>query len=160
MLLLALGRHVVDDSLRAGDRKIFRFVESHPCDALCGLTRENPEGDDDARAAFNCALPGYSPAWWSEDDHDAEVYLHHLPVRQDHDAERLDPRDGCPGAWYRSRFADGLRRYLRRRGMDSPLRDQNPLLGPHTPTLILDAVRLYESYEDRAYSQMDAARAS
>ena len=77
MLLLALGRHVVDDSLRAGDRKIFRFVESHPCDALCGLTRENPEGDDDARAAFNCALPGYSPAWWSEDDHDAEVYLHH-----------------------------------------------------------------------------------
>ena len=160
MLLLALGRHVVDDSARAGERKIFQFVESHPCASLCERTPDNPEGKDEARAAFNCGLPGFSRLWWSDDDHAAESWLHHLPVMQDHPDERLDPRDGCPGAWYRSRFAESLRRYFRHRAMDSPLRDHNPLLGPHTPALILDALRLYESYEDRAYGQMAQARAS
>lgn len=156
IMLLALGHRVVEESsARKGTTtfKIFGFAESHPCARLCGRTRDDPEGHLDQRAAMRCSLVGFARKRWANapDTSMAEAMRQRLAIA----GEALPEIEaGCPGAWYRSRFADSLRPFLRRRGRDDPRRDVNPLLSPRTPTHILDALRLYEAHEDAAFARL------
>ena len=54
------------------------------------------------------------------------------------------PEEGCPGGWYRTRFAQSFRAYRRREGFD------NPRVNAQTPELILEAIAYYEEQEAMA----------
>ena len=59
-----------------------------------------------------------------------------------------EPEDGCPGGWYRTRFARALLRYRRRRAKDGQ-RSANAWLDGACE-LVREAVDYYEAEEDAA----------
>ncbi len=69
--------------------------------------------------------------------------------------ERID-ETGCPGAWYRTAFVDSLLRYYRPRDRNGG-RIENPLLSRCTDELVLEAIRVLESYETAASNEAEAA---
>lgn len=82
-----------------------------------------------------------------------------IRCRRDHDcgdvAERpAVPRphedvanNGCPGGWYRTPFIDSILRY-RREPLEGGARVENLLLSRCDDELVLEAVRLLESFEN------------
>ena len=52
--------------------------------------------------------------------------------------------DGCPGAWYRSPFAESLRIYLPTPGQNGSM--ESPLINSSAPRLVVEAVQLFKRY--------------
>lgn len=119
--------------------------------------------DPDARAAMSCALPG-----WDLRRNTGERLVRlrvHMgaPPRyegegRDHDWDRpLEPvENGCPGAWYRSPFAESVLRY-RRRPDGNGGRIPNRLLELCEDELVIEAVETLEAYEDAWRADYQAA---
>jgi hypothetical protein len=72
-----------------------------------------------------------------------------LGLPQNWQAPYEDPKNGCPGAWYRTRFVDSVVRYARRR-TDAGARVPNRRLERTDDWLIHDAVAHLELEEERA----------
>lgn len=62
-----------------------------------------------------------------------------------------DADDGCPGYWYRSPFAQSVRRYLRAYSGNGW--NANRALDECTDPLVHDAVLAYENYYSRKESE-------
>lgn len=58
-----------------------------------------------------------------------------------------DPHEGCPGAWYRSRFVASVRPFLRTRTDDGG-RVANPLLDRCDDEFLIQCVLLLEREQD------------
>lgn len=58
-----------------------------------------------------------------------------------------DPAEGCPGAWYRSRFVASVRPFLRAR-TDTGDRVANPLLDRCDDDFLIQCVLLLEREQD------------
>ena len=57
----------------------------------------------------------------------------------------LEPMgEGCPGAWYRSPFAQSLQIYLPTPGQNGSM--ESPLINSLAPRLIIEAVQTYKRY--------------
>lgn len=64
-----------------------------------------------------------------------------------------DPRDGCPGGWYRSPYVDSVAPYTRRR-TETGGRVQNPRFDS-APWQVQDAVLYYEREQERWFAYRD-----
>lgn len=102
------------------------------------------------RAAERCALPGFPQRRWSPSS-GSGYFMGRLPIY----GERPDEyppethEDGCPGAWYRSRFVRSLIPYERTASGDGVL-SENLRLSRCDDLLVLDAVQYLETERARA----------
>lgn len=72
-----------------------------------------------------------------------------FPVDPDHPPE--EPRDGCPGGWYRTPYVDSVLVYLRTRA-ENGARNQNHYLDATTDRRVLDAVYYVEREQERVFA--------
>jgi hypothetical protein len=68
-----------------------------------------------------------------------------------HPAEDIEA-EGCPGGWYRSRFIEALRPYMRRRDQHGG-RVSNRLLEMCDDRFVIACINLLEAHEDAALSE-------
>lgn len=124
--------------------------------------RENGDLDPRLQRGRNCTLPGYGGGWagdawvypWTEWFGRQPMRGVSLRVLQSEgvlrpDLPSEDKSQGCPGGWYRSRFAQSFMRWRRRR-VEGGMRVSNIRLGPMSPSLVLEAVEFFEAEEDAA----------
>lgn len=114
-------------------------AEQWDCRALCTVDQETLLRD--VQATRNCTLPGFDRRLWTgESCRGASWKVYQGGPRHGEPVE-----EGCPGGWYRTRFAQSFRRYRRREGIQNP-----KLLSTDVPDLILDALEYYEACEAEA----------
>ena len=65
-----------------------------------------------------------------------------------------DPAEGCPGGWYRSRFVESLRPYMRSR-TEHGGRNSNPLLDRTDDELLIQLVLVLEREQDQALAHRE-----
>lgn len=138
---------------------------------MCGVSREEPDGDMDARAAMRCSLPGFDPSRWNADAcpgaaHQAEMTLSSLIYGAEQQGVHLDhdlDRDGCPWGWALSTFAASVAKYSEPRNADSPVRRDSARLWlrePKADARLLHWVSWLEDVEDGAYGRYREVRCS
>ena len=99
-----------------------------------------------------CALPGFPRRRWHPSS-GSGYHMGRLPVYQptpDHTPPETH-EDGCPGAWYRSRFVLSLLKYERPWGQDGPV-SENIRLTRCADNLVLDAIQALETERARAHA--------
>jgi hypothetical protein len=139
------------------------YQETHSCAGWCGLGL--PEENIEQRRAFRCALPGFDETQWGDGRQAMRLYMGRLPIVGQDVPEDVNPdrppddhEDGCPGAWYRSEFANSLARYeriLTEHGFSS-----NLFADRCDDRLVLEALQCIEQERVRARSHWAEARAA
>lgn len=106
-----------------------------------------------AQASRHCTLPGFDRGAWTG-ERLVRLYLG-APARYDLEGKRSDwprpaeniEREGCPGAWYRTRFLSSLLTYYRRRDEHGG-RIANPALDDCDDPLVHEAIAALELHEE------------
>ena len=146
---------------------------AEPFDCMRDCLAEG-EWRDDVRASRACGLPGVHPVAPRPTDeglYQLQIGTAYMGRHRDrslegkfHFGHRIiwerpyeDPEDGCPGAWYRTRWVDSVFPYLRRR-TDGGGRVPNPRLDRCEDWLIESAVMYVEDEEERAVAYVDRVR--
>ncbi len=135
-------------------------IERFDCETLCS---SRGEWVDKERSRRGCTRVDLPPVPW-----DVEAKAIHRagwmgrdPVRESTQCgvtinPRMpteDPREGCPGGWYRSNTIASLSPYLRRRDSHGG-RVPNPMLDRTDDEVLLQLAMLFEEYSERWEAQM------
>jgi hypothetical protein len=130
----------------------WRSREQYPCDGYC---QQAGRWLDDKRGLFRCALPGFDERRWDSETKGG-FHMGGLPILDGPDASQ-EPKEshdeGCPGAWYRSRFAASLMAY-ERPVSEHGVYSENPLLTRCDDPLVLEAIQYLEHERARARALM------
>ena len=121
------------------------------------------------RRASHCALPGTDTSTWTG----SNLVQIRMGAPPDYSREGQPDDDmtgfwakpnedmvqaGCPGAWYRTPWAESIGRYYRRPvSLEDRSRIPNPTLDQCEDWLIHEAVQTLEVYEDAAAYDLRAA---
>ncbi len=134
--------------------------EPFDCDAVC---RDMKSGEfrDESRSVRGCTRVDLAPVEWDVSAAQIRVgYMGRAPqpglteeagLRVNPKKPLESPEDGCPGGWYRSRFAWSLDPYIRIRA-EGGQRVSNPLLEQCDDELILQLVNIYEREQERCHA--------
>lgn len=102
------------------------------------------------QAENRCALPGFPERVW-EPATPHGSYMGRLPIIHGPDASERPPEtheEGCPGAWYRSRFVLSLIPY--ERAVSEGVYSDNVLLSRCNDPLVIEAIHYLEMERARA----------
>ena len=138
----------------------------YDCEQLCGRGPGSP-GDPRRRAANRCALPDFDIALWQTEPLNNEAELMSQSVganianrhqEKGHDLET----EGCPWSWVLSEFAQSVVPFVGHRGWSTPwqnsmLFERVMLRAEEDPSLLFDAVQMYQAHADGAYAQAEGA---
>lgn len=142
-------------------------MEQFQCRRLCS---KQGRWLRDRRAGQHCTLIDFDGEWTGTHWSGAFLEWYGRKPAYDIPAKRLaetapnrsqerpseDPAEGCPGGWYRNRFAQSFNRY--RRGRTEAGRIDNPRIHKDTAPLILEAVEFFEAEEEAAEGRYIEAR--
>ena len=144
-----------------------RLRPLYSCAELCARTRDQPDGDERARAAARCCLPGFDVERWDpradrEVAREAEALAVEIAAAVDAMGVGYSfvlDRDGCPWAWAQSRWCTSVAGYMGQRTLEHAVRSPSLRLSRRMqrdtdePEQLLDAVSLAEAFEDAALAR-------
>lgn len=138
--------------------------EPYNCEEVC---QRNGKWDNNERSFRRCSRSDLVPVSWSDDlgqtmqrmrhhqgrdrlpEYNGEPYPDARGIGIDYRYPPEDPREGCPGGWYRCMYAHSLAPYYRQR-TEGGGRVENPEFSRCEDPRVLAAILYLESEQQRA----------